>query len=60
MQATGLSEDGKVASKQRCVWCVRSWWKNVGRNAGKEGANSAYIKVVSLTEGWMEVAGTYV
>ena len=46
MQATrGASEEGegegRVATRQRCVWCVRSWWKNVGRSAGKEGASSA-------------------
>ena len=37
-----MSEDGKVAIRQRWVWCVRSWWKNVGRKAGKEGASSAW------------------
>ena len=42
MHATGLSEDGKVAIRQRWVWCVRSWWKNVGRKAGKDGASSAW------------------
>jgi hypothetical protein len=34
MQATGLSEDGKVAIRARWVWDVRSWWKNVGRKGG--------------------------
>jgi len=24
MHATGLSEEGRVAMRQRCVWCVRS------------------------------------
>jgi hypothetical protein len=34
MQAMGLSEDGKVAIRERWVWDVRSWWKNVGRKGG--------------------------
>jgi hypothetical protein len=42
MQATGFSEEGGVATRQMCVGWVRSWWKNVGRKAGKEGANSVY------------------
>jgi hypothetical protein len=47
----GLSgEGGRVAIRQRWVWCVRSWWKNVGRSAGKEGASSA-CGGVSLEEG---------
>jgi hypothetical protein len=40
MQATGLFEEGRVAIRQRCVWCVRSWWKNVGRREGKDGESS--------------------
>jgi hypothetical protein len=51
MQATGFSEDGRVATRQRWVGCVRSWWKNVGRKAGKEGANSVWRGAfVSLAE----------
>jgi hypothetical protein len=42
MHATGLSEDGKVATRERWVWDVRSWWKNVGRKGGLEGASSAW------------------
>jgi hypothetical protein len=42
MMGPGLSEVGRVAMRQRCVWCVRSWWKNVGRSAGKDGASSAW------------------
>lgn len=40
MQAIGLSEEGRVAIRPRCVGWVRSWWKKVGRSAGSEGANS--------------------
>jgi hypothetical protein len=42
MQATGFSEESGVAIRQMCVGWVRSWWKNVGRKAGKEGANSVW------------------
>jgi len=42
MQAMGLSEEGRVAIRPRCVGWVRSWWKNVGRSVGKEGASSAW------------------
>jgi len=37
----GGKGDGRVMTRQRCVWCVRSWWKNVGRSAGKEGTSLA-------------------
>ena len=50
MQATGLSEDGRVAIRQRWVWCVRSWWKKVGRKAGKEGASSAWRMMIKRLE----------
>ena len=61
MQATGLSEDGKVAIRPRWVWCVRSWWKNVGRKAGKEGASSACeIRILDYWVKDVEWLETYV
>ena len=41
MHATGLLDDGRVATRQRCVGCVRNWWKNAGRRAGADGNSSA-------------------
>lgn len=31
MLAIGLLDDGSVTTRQRCVGCVRNWWKNTRR-----------------------------